>query len=93
LVAPTADISLLRNDLTDVARSITLSRAVMTNIKQNLLWALCYNAVGVLLAIGALIPLTGWMPGPVIATGLMCLSPLVIIANSLRLRRLKLYQK
>lgn len=88
-----ADISLLRNDLTDVARSITLSRAVMTNIKQNLLWALCYNAVGVLLAIGALIPLTGWMPGPVIATGLMCLSPLVIIANSLRLRRLKLYQK
>ena len=88
-----ADVVLLHDDLTYVARTITLSRSVMSKVRQNFMWAVGYNIVGILIAAGVLMPLLGWTPGPVIAMVLMCLSPLLVMLNSLRLKRIKLYQK
>ena len=88
-----ADIVLFRDDLTYVARTIRLSRAVMTNIKQNMLWSICYSFAGMLIAAGALFPLIGWLPGPMLSMFFMCLSPLLVTINALRIRKTKLYQK
>lgn len=88
-----ADVVLFRDDLTYVARTIRLSRAVMSNIKQNLIWSICYNFVGILIAAGALFPLIGWLPGPMLSMLFMCLSPLLVMVNALRIKKARLYQK
>ena len=88
-----ADIILSQDDLTYVARTVILSKSVMTNIKQNFMWAIGYNIVGILIAAGVLFPVFDWAPGPVISMVLMCLSPLLLMFNALRLRNTKLYQK
>ena len=81
-----ADVVLMRSDLMDVARAIELSRATIRNIKQDLFWALCYNACGIPLAAGALYPLTGWQLSPMFGAAAMSLSSLCVVGNALRLR-------
>jgi P-type Cu+ transporter len=85
-----AAITLLRGDLSGIARARKLSRATMRNIRQNLLFAFLYNSLGVPVAAGALYPFFGLLLSPVIASAAMTLSSVSVITNALRLRRLKL---
>jgi Cu+-exporting ATPase len=84
-----ADITLVRGDLMGVASSIALSKATITNIKQNLFFAFIYNVLGIPIAAGVLYPLTGWLLSPIIASGAMALSSVSVVTNALRLRGFK----
>ena len=81
-----ADVVLMHSDLLDVARAIELSRAVIRNIKQDLFWALCYNACGIPLAAGVFYPLLGWQLSPMFGAAAMSLSSVCVVTNALRLR-------
>jgi Cu+-exporting ATPase len=83
-------ITLLKGDLLGLVRARRLSRAVMRNIRQNLLWAFGYNALGVPIAAGILYPLFGVRLSPILAAAAMSFSSVSVITNSLRLRSLKL---
>jgi Cu+-exporting ATPase len=85
-----AGITLLGGDLTGIVRARRLSRAVMGNIRQNLLFAFIYNAAGVPIAAGALYPLFGILLSPVIGAAAMALSSVSVVANALRLRSARL---
>jgi len=85
-----ASITLLKGDLTGIVRARRLSAATMRNIRQNLFFAFVYNAAGVPIAAGALYPLFGILLSPVIAAAAMALSSVSVVANSLRLRQLRL---
>jgi len=82
-----AAIALLGGDLTGIVRARSLSRATMRNIRQNLLFAFLYNALGVPIAAGALYPFFGLLLSPMLAGAAMSLSSVSVIANALRLRR------
>ncbi|MFF0558377.1 heavy metal translocating P-type ATPase [Streptomyces sp. NPDC004266] len=82
-----ADITLISGSLAGVVTAIRLSKATMRNIKQNLFFALVYNAVGIPLAAGALYPLWGIRLSPIIAAAAMALSSLSVVTNASRLRR------
>ncbi|MFF0431621.1 heavy metal translocating P-type ATPase [Streptomyces sp. NPDC004327] len=82
-----ADITLISGSLSGVVTAIRLSRATMRNIKQNLFFALVYNAIGIPVAAGALYPLWGIRLSPIIAAAAMALSSLSVVTNSSRLRR------
>ncbi len=86
----TAGITLVKGDLRGLVRAVSLARATMGNIRQNLFFAFAYNAVGVPLAAGALYPVFGWLLSPMIASAAMSLSSVSVIGNALRLRTLKL---
>ena len=83
-----ADIVLMHSDLADVPAAISLSRATLRNIKQNLFWALVYNAVCIPVAAGALAAL-GINLNPMIAAAAMSASSVCVVTNALRLRRWK----
>ena len=85
-----AGVTLVRGDLTGIVRARTLSRATIRNIRQNLFFAFVYNAVGVPVAAGVLYPAFGLLLSPVIAAAAMALSSASVIANALRLRRVRL---
>jgi Cu+-exporting ATPase len=85
-----AGITLLKGDLRGILRARKLSRATIRNIKQNLLFAFLYNALGIPIAAGALFPFFGWLLSPMLASAAMSFSSVSVIANALRLRRLKL---
>jgi Cu+-exporting ATPase len=85
-----AGIILLKGDLRGILRARKLSRATISNIKQNLLFAFLYNALGIPIAAGALYPIFGWLLSPMIASAAMSFSSVSVIANALRLRSLKL---
>ncbi len=85
-----AGITLLRGDLRGLVGAILLSRALLRNIRQNLLFAFLYNALGIPLAAGALYPFFGLLLSPMIAGLAMSLSSVSVIANALRLRGVKL---
>jgi Cu+-exporting ATPase len=85
-----AGITLLKGDLTGIARARHLSHATMANIRQNLFFAFAYNVAGIPIAAGALYPLFGLMLSPIIAAAAMALSSVSVIGNSLRLRRIAL---
>ncbi|GAA5025393.1 heavy metal translocating P-type ATPase [Streptomyces siamensis] len=82
-----ADITLISGSLGGVVTAIRLSRATMRNIRQNLFFALLYNAVGIPLAAGVLYPLWGIRLSPIIAAAAMALSSLSVVTNASRLRR------
>ena len=83
-----ADIVLMRSDVADVAAAIQLSRATMRNIKQNLFWALFYNAICIPIAAGVLSPF-GINLNPMIAAAAMSASSVCVVTNALRLRAWK----
>ena len=70
--------------------AITLSRATMRNIRQNLFFAFAYNSLGVPIAAGVLYPFFGWLLSPIIASAAMTFSSVSVISNALRLRHVKL---
>ena len=85
-----AGITLLKGDLRAILRARKLSRATIRNIKQNLLFAFLYNALGIPIAAGVLYPFFGWLLSPLIASAGMSFSSVSVIVNALRLRSLKL---
>ncbi|MDP3071393.1 MAG: copper-translocating P-type ATPase [Opitutaceae bacterium] len=85
-----AGVTLVKGDLRGIAQAIRLSRATMSNIRQNLFFAFVYNALGVPVAAGILYPFFGMLLSPMIAGAAMSLSSVSVITNALRLRRLRL---
>jgi len=85
-----AGVTLVKGDLRGIARAVRLSRRTMRNIRQNLVFAFGYNALGVPLAAGVLYPALGWLLSPIIASLAMSLSSVSVVGNALRLRRAKL---
>ena len=85
-----AGLVLVKGDLAALVRAVHLSRAVLRNIKQNLFWAFAYNVAGLPLAAGVLFPFTGWLLNPMFAGAAMSLSSISVVANALRLRRVRL---
>jgi P-type Cu+ transporter len=82
-----ADVTLVKGDLRGIVRARALSRATMSNIKQNLFFAFVYNTLGVPIAAGVLYPFFGILLSPMIAAAAMSFSSVSVIANALRLRR------
>ena len=85
-----ADMVLMKSEPIDVVRAINLSRFTITNIKQNLFWAFCYNIVCIPVAAGALFGLGGFLLNPMLAGFAMSLSSVCVVGNALRLQRKKL---
>jgi Cu+-exporting ATPase len=84
-------VTLVKGDLRGVVKAIDLSRHTMRNIRQNLFFALVYNATGIPIAAGVLYPLSSHMLlNPMIAAAAMSLSSVSVVANALRLRSMKL---
>ncbi len=82
-----ADVTLVKGDLRGIVRARSLSRATISNIKQNLFFAFVYNMLGVPIAAGVLYPFFGILLSPMIAAAAMSFSSVSVIANALRLRR------
>jgi Cu+-exporting ATPase len=85
-----AGVTLVKGDLLGIARARQLSRATMSNIRQNLFFAFIYNTAGIPLAAGVLYPFFGLLLSPIVAAAAMALSSVSVIANALRLRRVEL---
>lgn len=81
-----AGVTLVKGDLRGIARARRLSRATMSNIRQNLCFAFVYNVLGVPIAAGVLYPAFGWLLSPIIAAAVMSFSSVSVIGNALRLR-------
>ena len=82
-----ADITLISGSLAGVVTAISLSRATMRNIRQNLVFALAYNSIGIPVAAGILYPIAGIRLSPILAAAAMALSSLSVVGNANRLRR------
>lgn len=85
-----AGITLVKGDLRGIAKAIRLSRATMSNIRQNLFFAFLYNALGIPVAAGVLYPFFGLLLSPILAGAAMSLSSVSVITNALRLKSVKL---
>ncbi|MGJ0507773.1 MAG: copper-transporting P-type ATPase [Methylocystis sp.] len=88
-----AGVTLLKGDLRGIVRGRRLSKATMRNIRENLFFAFIYNAAGVPVAAGALYPSFGLLLSPTVAAAAMALSSVSVVANSLRLRRVRIEPK
>jgi Cu+-exporting ATPase len=85
-----AGVTLVKGDLRGIVRARKLSQATMRNIRQNLVFAFGYNAVGVPVAAGILYPFTGILLSPMIAAAAMSFSSVSVIGNALRLRKISI---
>jgi Cu+-exporting ATPase len=85
-----AGITLLRGDLMGLVEARGLSKATMRNIRQNLIFAFVYNAAGIPIAAGVLYPIFGILLSPMVGAAAMALSSVSVIANALRLARVRL---
>jgi Cu+-exporting ATPase len=85
-----AGVTLVKGDLRGIVRARRLSQATMRNIRENLFFAFIYNALGVPIAAGVLYPVFGLLLSPIIASAAMSFSSVSVIANALRLRRVRL---
>jgi Cu2+-exporting ATPase len=85
-----AKMTLISSNLLQIPKAITLSRKTVKVIKQNLFWAFIYNIIGIPIAAGLLYPFTGYLLNPMLAGGAMALSSVSVIANSLRLKYMKI---
>lgn len=86
-----ADVVLMNNKLTDVPSAIRLSRKSLINIRENLFWAFIYNIIGIPLAAGCWIPLTGWTLSPMFGAAAMSLSSFCVVSNALRLNLINIH--
>jgi Cu+-exporting ATPase len=84
-----SDITLISGDLKGVVTAISLSKATIRNIKQNLFWAFAYNTILIPIAAGVLFPFLGVLLNPIFAAGAMAISSVTVVSNALRLRRFK----
>lgn len=84
-----ADVVLMKSDLRDVPAAISLSRAVIRNIRQNLFWAFFYNAIGIPIAAGVFYPFFHFKLNPMFAAAAMSMSSVCVVSNALRLRSRK----
>ena len=84
------DITLINRDLRSVARAVDLSKKTMNIIRQNLFWAFGYNIILIPVAMGVLYPITGWLLNPALASFAMAASSISVVANSLRLKSVRL---
>jgi Cu+-exporting ATPase len=82
-------VTLMSGDLRALVTAISLSRATMRNIRQNLFWAFAYNVALIPLAAGVFYPFTGWLLDPIFAAAAMALSSVTVVSNALRLRRFR----
>ncbi|MDD5022619.1 MAG: heavy metal translocating P-type ATPase [Candidatus ainarchaeum sp.] len=82
-------IVLVKNDLRDLVKAISISRYSLNKIKQNLFWAFAYNSLGIPIAMGILYPFTGFLLNPVLAGAAMALSSISVVSNSLLMKRFK----
>ena len=86
-----ADVVLMNSRLTDVPAAVRLSRATLTNIKENLFWAFIYNTIGIPLAAGVFVNLFGWSLNPMFGAAAMSLSSFCVVTNALRLNLVKVH--
>ena len=91
IAADAADVVLMNSRLTDVSAAIRLSRETLKNIRENLFWAFIYNVIGIPLAAGMWIPITGWTLNPMFGAAAMSLSSFCVVTNALRLNLFKVH--
>ena len=92
IAAEAAEVILTGSGLEDAAAALRLGRATLRNIHENLFWAFIYNVIGIPLAAGVWIPITGWMLDPMFGAAAMSLSSFCVVMNALRLNFVKLYK-
>ncbi len=85
-----AKMTIISSDLSKIPQAIKLSKLTVAVVKQNLFWAFIYNVIGIPIAAGLLYPFTGFLLNPMIAGAAMALSSVSVVANSLRLKQVKL---
>ncbi len=88
-----ADAVLMKSSLADVPTAIKLGKNTLRNIKENLFWAFFYNVLGIPIAAGAFIPLTGWEMNPMLGAAAMSLSSFFVVSNALRLNLIPIRKK
>ncbi len=87
-----ADVVLMNSRLTDAAAAIRLSRQTLKNIKENLFWAFIYNIIGIPLAAGVWVSITGWTLNPMFGAAAMSLSSFCVVTNALRLNLFRIHE-